>query len=121
MAYSLAQAAAAVGRSRSTVLRAIQTGRVSAVRDDASGTWLIEPVELHRAYPVAPAPADRHGERTDLIAAKDALISEQRGMIDDLRRRLDRAEEERQRLTLLLEDHRRTDSPPRRRWWPWRR
>jgi hypothetical protein len=58
MAYSLAQAAKVVGRDRSTLLRMIKLGRISAARDPLSGTWTIEPVELFRTYP----PADPHGE-----------------------------------------------------------
>jgi hypothetical protein len=49
--YSLAQAAAAVGRNRSSVLRAIKAGKISAVRDEATGEWRIQPAELHRLYP----------------------------------------------------------------------
>src|SRR4051812_37461582 len=101
--YSLAKAAAVAGRSRSTVLRAIQTGRLSAVRDATTGEWSIDASELARVY--LPA-ADRHGDghadgaaldRGDsaaVIAAKDALIAEQRDTIEDLRRRLDTATEQ---------------------------
>jgi len=58
MAYALAPAAAAVGRHRSAVLRAIKAGKVSAVRDEATAEWRIEPAELHRLYPVADAQRD---------------------------------------------------------------
>jgi hypothetical protein len=47
---SLAQATAATGMVKSSILRAIKCGRISAVRDDL-GRWLIEPVELHRVFP----------------------------------------------------------------------
>lgn len=123
--YSLARAATEAGRSRSTLLRAIQTGRLSATRDATSGTWSIDASELRRAYPEgadrqgnghAGTAADDRGDSAALIAAKDALITEQRAMIDDLRRRLDRADE---RLTALLTDQR--SARPRRSWWPWRR
>jgi hypothetical protein len=72
----------------------------SAVRDATTQEWAIDASELARVYP---PPADRHGDgqadvaavdRGDsapLIAAKDALISEQRETIEDLRRRLDTA------------------------------
>ena len=50
MPYTLAQAAAAVGRNRSTLLRGIKSGRISAIRDELTGAWLIEPAELHRIY-----------------------------------------------------------------------
>ena len=52
MPYNLPQAAAAVGRDRSTILRAIKAGKLSATRDAASNGWLIEPAELHRLYAV---------------------------------------------------------------------
>lgn len=50
MAYTLGQAAKATGKSKTTVLRAIQKGKISAGRD-AHGQWSIEPAELHRVYP----------------------------------------------------------------------
>jgi hypothetical protein len=151
MAYSLTQAAAAAGRTRSTILRAIQTGRVSAARDATTGAWAIEPAELHRVYPVADRQVldgvDRQGDggvdATALIAAKDALIMEQRAMIEDLRRQRDRADDERRRMqeqlaglqtqmAALLTDQRTTvpmptsaavpaPVPARRSWWRWGR
>ena len=51
MAYTLKQAAAVIGQSKPTVLRAIQAGKISAVRDETTGGWLIDPAELHRLYP----------------------------------------------------------------------
>jgi Tfp pilus assembly protein FimV len=54
MAYTLRQAAAATGRHRSSLLRCIQDGKLSATRDPVSGSWLIEPAELHRLFaPIA--------------------------------------------------------------------
>src|ERR1700690_99225 len=50
MAYSLAAAAAATGLNKTTVLRAIKTGRISGARDK-SGEWCVEAAELHRVYP----------------------------------------------------------------------
>src|SRR3954454_13955697 len=53
MAYSLKQAADATGRTKPTILRAIQTGKISATKS-AMGEWEIDPAELHRGYrPVA--------------------------------------------------------------------
>ena len=54
MTYSLATAAAATGTVKSTILRAIMAGKVSATRND-HGQWVIEPAELHRVYPPATA------------------------------------------------------------------
>jgi hypothetical protein len=124
--YSLARAATEAHRSRSTLLRAIQTGRLSATRDPSSGAWAIDAAELHRAYPPGAdghgdghvrTAADDRGDFAALIAAKDALIAEQRVMLDDLRRRLDVEAEERRRLTAVLADQRAAPTTAPRRWW----
>lgn len=54
MPYSLSQAAEACGINRTTVLRSIKAGKISASRD-AHQQWQIEPSELHRVYPPADA------------------------------------------------------------------
>lgn len=55
MAYSLREAAEAVGKGKPAVLKAIQSGKISAQKD-AHGEWQIEPAELHRVYdPVSKA------------------------------------------------------------------
>jgi len=135
---TLTQAGKATGRNRTTILRAVRAGKLSATHDEATGAWLIEPAELFRLYPPADAHAsvpqdDAHlrnghasaeiGElRTRLdtaearISDKDALIAAHERAIEDLRRRLDRADE---RLTALLTDQRAL--PVRRSWWRWRR
>src|SRR3954452_15954871 len=51
MPHTLRQAAKAAGKDRTTILRAILSGKLSATRDEATGSWLIEPAELHRLYP----------------------------------------------------------------------
>src|SRR5215213_370276 len=51
MPHTLRAAAKAVGRDRTTLLRAIRAGKLSAIHDAATGSWLIEPAELHRVYP----------------------------------------------------------------------
>ena len=48
--YNLATAAAAVGRNKNAILRAIQTGKISATQD-ANGEIQIDPADLHRIYP----------------------------------------------------------------------
>ncbi|MGB6351106.1 MAG: hypothetical protein WBG10_13870 [Pseudolabrys sp.] len=48
--YTIATAAAAVGRNKSAILRAIEAGKISIVRDE-NGEWQIDPAELHRIYP----------------------------------------------------------------------
>jgi hypothetical protein len=48
--YTIATAAAAVGRNKTAILRAINAGRISVAKDE-DGEWIIDPAELHRIYP----------------------------------------------------------------------
>lgn len=50
MALTLNQAAKTCGRSKSTLLDAIRSGRMSAPKDDR-GRYAIDPAELHRVFP----------------------------------------------------------------------
>lgn len=113
MAYTLGEAAKATGISKASISRAINSGRISAIKRD-DGSFSIEPVELHRVYPpksAAPVPetalgtlrngeADtRNGSDSNVLQARlDAALEQLRdrdGTIDDLRHRLDRSDEER--------------------------
>lgn len=139
MPQTLGQAAKTVGRNRTTLLRAIKAGKLSATHDEATGSWMIEPAELYRLYPPADAhasvpPGGAHLRSTGASGAirelharlddKDAVIGSLERTIEDLRRRLDASDEERRKLTLMLADQRVTPPavvPLRRSWWPWRR
>jgi hypothetical protein len=67
MSYSLAAAAGACGVNKSTILRAIQAGKISAAKDE-HGEWHVEPAELHRVYP----PASERTGATQRYAVVDA-------------------------------------------------
>jgi uncharacterized coiled-coil protein SlyX len=139
MSYTLGTAAKATGRNKTTILRAIKDGKITALRDVASGAWRIEPVELHRVYPaIAEATPDATAGNSDAMAELRARLADKDGVIEDLRDRLTESERERrqtaERLHALLADSRAvpdsaassdappSDAPPRRRrWWPWRR
>ena len=54
MAFTLGTASQATRCAKSTILRAIKAGRISAMRDDL-GQWQIEPAELFRGLPRARA------------------------------------------------------------------
>ena len=118
MGYTLGQAAKAVGKSRTTILRAVKSGRLSAGRNP-DHTFSIDPAELARAFPPTdPRAQQMEQSGTAGLQRENELL---RGMVDDLRRRLDQAgerldqsEEERRRLTLMML----TDQRPWwRRWW----
>jgi hypothetical protein len=53
MAYTLSEAVEATGRSRATILRALQNSQLAATHDEATDEWTIEPDDLFRIFPVA--------------------------------------------------------------------
>jgi hypothetical protein len=125
MAYTLGQAARAIGKSKPTVARAIAKGRISASRGD-NGEWRIEPAELHRVFPPA-RNADHHmshhvavsvpPDETAALQRENELLRE---VVGDLRRRLDQAEAERreaQAKALALLEHITGNPTPRVSWW----
>ncbi len=134
MAYTLAEAARAVRRDKTTLFKAIRKGTISATRDAMTGAWTIEPAELHRVYPVAVAVIDdsaeletdalpRHGVAEVELRERRARLGDAQETIADLRRRLDAAEAARQqadaerrqaaeRLTSLLTDQRQAAPAP---------
>ena len=149
MAYTLGTAAKATGRNKTTILRAIKDGKLSALRDAASGAWLIEPSELHRVYrAIANATDATPGATPDATArptdaAVDAAgelrarLGDALDQVADLRRRLDQADANhrqaldrlaaaQERIAALLTDQRQAPAPvpaapPRRAWWKWSR
>jgi len=144
MAYTLKQAALAIGKSKPTVLRAIQAGKISAVRDETTGGWLINPAELHRLYPPVAAEMVHNAEVThDVIPNETTVLrreieilreerererQEAQTTIADLRTRLDTATQqlgEALQQVRLLTDQRAIapsiPAPTERSWWQWRR
>jgi excisionase family DNA binding protein len=114
MSYSIKQAAEATGKTKPTILRAIQKGKISAKKDE-HGEWEIDPAELHRVYqPVA----DGTSTCTDTSVAAALreiellreMLSDKDRQIDGLTRRLEDVDEERRttlrQLTALLVDQR---------------
>jgi excisionase family DNA binding protein len=122
MSYTLAEAARACGVDKSTVRRAVRSGRISGTRDEL-GRWRLEAVELHRVFPpassnsaLAPNMPTAAPRDAPVDAATDALVRELRGVIADLRADRDHwrsAFENQQRLAAL--------PAPTRPWWRWMR
>lgn len=118
MFLTVRQAAEATGRSKPTILRAIQASKISASKNEANGAWMIDPAELHRVYPPKSAQQVRTEPMTkddaDLLRHELAILTAEREReraqlqerIDDLTRRLDAEGEERRRLTAILTDQR---------------
>lgn len=120
---SLSQAAKLTGKSKSTINRAIKTGKLSGTRHE-DGTYSIDPAELARAFDVEPLEgskrrdADPDGTRLlERITALEAMLNREREISADLKEDRDRW---RQQATALLIDHRPTTATVSK-WWPWRR
>ena len=133
--FSLGEAARAVNRSKSTLSKAIKTGRLSVMsRED--GSYQIAASELFRVFTpnggVNPeiersATPEANGRTAILeteIAGLRATLAQVEGERDDLRRRLDDETQERRRLTAILTDQRSAPAPtpePRPKPRGWRR
>lgn len=134
MSYTLGDAAKATGKSKTTLHRAIKSGRISASKAE-DGSYSIEPAELHRVFPAVTAgtplgllPKNDEEQISNTLAAlriqlemqekerdrERALLQE---TIADLREDRDKW---RQQATSLLTDLRAEPPDPirRRRWWP---
>jgi hypothetical protein len=83
MAYNLATAALATGVKKSTILRAIKAGRLSATRDEIG--WTIEVAELHRVFAPLPAAATAEQSRLQRDATTDELVRLLREQLPDMR------------------------------------
>ena len=128
-AYTLAQAITATGRSRSALLRAIRSGKLSASRD-ASGAYLVDTSELARVYPAGARPT-RRAARIGAAISRCGSPPKRRAMqcfvetVGDLRRRLDVATEQLgealQQVRLLTDQRTAPSTPARGSWLQWRR
>lgn len=103
MPYSLQQAATACGLNKSTILRAIKAGKISAVLDE-QGQWHVEPAELHCIYPPIADAADGDAAALALAFQRTAVaeerLSELRAMLVDIQRDRDVWRDQVQRLAL---------------------
>lgn len=126
---TLSQAAKALGKSKSTLNRAIKTGRLSAIRNE-DGTFSIDPAELYRAFP-EPSSNVHHERSTEQprtvvlddldsrISLLQQLLEREREVVADLKEDRDKW---RQQATRLLADQ--TSGPveraptKRHSWWP---
>ena len=124
--FTLTQAAKAVSKSKSALLTALRSGRLSGTRNEI-GIWEIEPCELFRVYP--PTRLEDDTQNDDLphylppatpIDERIKQLEEERARerkqfedtISDLRKRLDDEASERRKLTALLTHQKREQEEP---------
>lgn len=134
MSYSLREAAKATGKSKPTIHRAIQKGKISAQRK-ADGSYIIDPAELHRVFPPVSRTGDRDSDlrqsetlemfnETHVLRREIELLREmmtaQTAQLEDLKEDRDRW---RQQATALLPDKQAAVAPQKPagsiRFWPW--
>ncbi len=105
---SLTEAAKASGRGKSTISKAIKTGRLSA--EKVGNQYHIDPAELFRVYPIerSPKTESEHIETPEKNAPFEIEIKmlreqleRERDIVDDLRQDRDKW---RQQATALLEN-----------------
>lgn len=110
---TLSQAAKATGKSKSTINRAIKSGKVSAIRKD-DGSYSIDASELSRAFHIRtseptqrritePYGTDEAEPLKQRIEALEEMLEREREFSADLKEDRDRW---RQQATSLLEDKR---------------
>ncbi len=131
MGLTLRQAADLCGASRSTIHRALKSGKLSGNRLE-DGAWDIDPSELARVFPwdiSEPVHRDNSGQGKEGTSEKEAVLAvkvemlehqleRERDTIADLRKRLDRAEDRVLALTSQTLPPAPEPTPTRRRWWP---
>jgi hypothetical protein len=114
MAFDLASAAAATGVAKSSVLRAIKAGRISATRDDAQ-RWHVEPAELFKIFPPLPPtqpPTHQYGAPDRVTQLLENQVTELRSMLADMRRREDDLQRDRDHWRTAFENTQRLLAPP---------
>lgn len=140
MKLTLGDAARYAKRSKGTLSKALNYGKISAIKDD-KGRWQIDPSELSRWMDVNPFPnsSENHVEThmrqhesgalevevrmlrehiANLVSERERERRQFTDQIEDLRGRLDGAETERIRINAILTDQRgRAETQPKRSLW----
>jgi hypothetical protein len=117
---SLSEAATAAGIAKSTIWRAVKSGRVSATRT-ALGTYQVDPAELFRVFPAMPKNVEMKqpapAMETGLIPALEAQISALKEVGSLLKEQLEDTRKDRDAWRTQAESnqHLLIDARPRRR------
>ena len=86
MKYSAGQAAEATGLAKSTITKAIASGKISAVKN-TGGAWEIEVSELHRVFPPKQT-------KPDIEQTATATESQLKHEIELLKNKIEHAQEQ---------------------------
>jgi hypothetical protein len=133
MSYTLAAAATATGLNKTTILRAIKSGKISGAIDE-HGHWHLEPAELHRVYPPVAGLAENSGaaqrdavfeavaaaELRFKVALAEQRLSELKADLEDMRSQRNAWQAQAERISLRDQRAQQEPQEQRSRWW-WRR
>jgi len=117
---SLSEAATAAGIAKSTIWRAIKTGRISASRTHI-GTYEVDPAELFRVFPATPKDGDMKQAATAIAPVAMAALEAQIGALKEvgslLKDQLEDLRKDRDAWRTQAESNQRllVDARPRRR------
>jgi hypothetical protein len=124
---SLSEAATAAGIAKSTIWRAIKTGRISATRTYV-GTYEVDPAELFRVFPATPKDGDMKQAAMAIAPVAMAALEAQIGALKEvsslLKEQLEDIRKDRDAWRTQAESNQRllVDARPRRRGlFGWRR
>lgn len=124
---SLNEAATLTGRAKSTISKALKSGKMSYVsKDPKTGAYEIDPAEALRAFPKKQETAQSYQNETPRNPTENSVLQvkldaanqrydDAEKTIDDLRARLDKSEAARERQDMLIADMRQTPEQPRKR------
>ena len=127
---SLNEAASRSGRAKSTISKALKSGKLSYVsKDPTTGAYEIDPAEVDRVFPRKQGTVKSDHLETPRNPTENSILQikleamEQRftdaeKTIEDLRARLDKSESARERQDMILADLRKAPEPqPKRGFW----
>lgn len=127
---SLNEASTRSGRAKSTISKALKSGKLSYVsKDPTTGAYEIDPAEVDRVFPRKQGTDESDRLETPRNPTENSILQiklealEQRfedaeKTIEDLRSRLDKSESARERQDMILADMRKTpEQPPKRGLW----
>ena len=124
---SLNEAATLTGRAKSTISKALKSGKMSYVsKDPKTGAYEIDPAEALRVFPKKQETAESYQKETHRnptensilqvkLDAADQRYNDAEKTIEDLRARLDKSEAARERQDMLLADLRKSPAQPQKR------
>lgn len=128
MGFTLGEASKETGKSKSTLSKAVKTGKISATKLD-DGSFSIEPVELFRVFPrVNTATVEVEQSRTpdethensykikllelELQHTREKL-EEARGRIEEAKERISKLDDDKEHLKRLLNGPTKTTTTPK--------